>query len=74
MSNTATLHYDYSSEEDEELSWLWIAEMKEPGLPEPYCYSLLFSPEATHAAALIKNFQPLSGDEAQDYAKQLAFG
>ncbi|WP_375515275.1 hypothetical protein [uncultured Nostoc sp.] len=69
MFNTERLHYDYSCEEDEESSWLWIAEMKEPGLPEPYCYSLLFSAEGTHAAALIRNFQPLSGDEAQEYAK-----
>ncbi|QKQ73169.1 hypothetical protein [Nostoc sp. TCL240-02] len=74
MFNTEELHYDYSCEEDEESSWLWIAKMEDPGLPEPHCYSLLFSAEGTHAATLIRNFQPLSGDEAQEYAKQLAFG
>lgn len=72
MSNTTKLHYDYSCEEDEESSWLWIADMKEPGLPEPHCYSLLFSAEGTDAVALIQNFQSLSGDEAQEYAKKLA--
>jgi hypothetical protein len=74
MSNATKLHYDYSCEEDEEESWLWIAEMKDPGLPEPHCYSLLFQAEGQEAVGLIKNFQPLRGEEAQEYAKQLAFG
>ncbi|MBD2566076.1 hypothetical protein FD723_32795 (plasmid) [Nostoc sp. C052] len=76
MSNTEKLHYDYGSEfeEGEESSWLWIAEMKEPALPEPHCYSLLLSARGTRAAELIKNFQSLSPDEAQEYARKLAFG
>ncbi len=70
----ADLYYDYVWEEKEEDSWLWIAQMSEPELPEPHCYSLLFSANGKEAVALIKNFQPLSGDQAQEYAKQLAFG
>ncbi len=71
---TEKLHYDYAWEENEEESWLWIARMDEPALPEPDCYSLLFSADGKKAVALIKNFQALSGDQAQEYARQLAFG
>ncbi|WGV29198.1 hypothetical protein [Halotia branconii] len=76
MSNDTTekLHYDYAREEKEAESWLWIARMSEPGLPEPDCYSLLFSADGKEAVTLINNFQLLSGIKAQEYAKKLAFG
>ncbi|MBE9036995.1 hypothetical protein [aff. Roholtiella sp. LEGE 12411] len=71
---TEKLHYDYACEENEEESWLWIARMSEPALPEPDCYSLLLEAQGQEAVTLIKNFQPLSGDQAQEYAKKLAVG
>ncbi|MBD2496719.1 hypothetical protein [Nostoc sp. FACHB-280] len=66
------LHYDYLDNEGE--SWLWIAELTEPGLPEPHCYSLVFDARGQEAIPLIQAFDSLSGVEAQEYAKKLAYG
>jgi hypothetical protein len=68
------LHYDYSWEENEEESWLWIAEVTEPGLPEPHCYSLVFDARGQEAISLIQVFDSLSGTEAEEYAEKLAYG
>lgn len=68
------LEYDYSWEENEKESWLWIAEVTKPGLPEPHCYSCVFSAEGQKAIDLIEVFNSLSGVEAQEYAKKLVYG
>jgi hypothetical protein len=66
------LHYDYL--ENEEESWLWIAEVTEPGLPEPHCYSVVFDARGQKAISHIEVFDSLSGTEAEEYAEKLAYG
>lgn len=75
MSNTPDtpeLNYDYSWEENEEESWLWIAAVTRPGLPEPYCYTEMFGANGKKAVAIIKRFERLSYAQAQEYARKLA--